>query len=100
MFNLQCRTAKPLKCRWNSSCEHGIEICNQRLSDIRGGIYCSTLIYDLNEILIENMGCMYDQETTKTCQNQSQCFMKFTNSERKFLHCCCDKDFCNINLNL
>jgi len=46
------------------------------------------------------MDCMYDQETTKTCFNQSQCLMKYTNDQKQFLHCCCDQHLCNLNFNL
>lgn len=43
------------------------------------------------------MDCMYDQETSKTCKNQTQCIMNYTNKDKQYLHCCCDKDLCNYN---
>lgn len=59
-----------------------------------------TFIQSLDDLIVQDMGCMYDQEESKICQNQSQCSMKFTNAENKFLHCCCDRDLCNSNINL
>lgn len=99
-LHLQCHTTKETKCRWNSTCQYEIEVCNEKSSTNLGGFYCVTLINSLNDVTIEQMGCMYDQETTKQCQNQSRCLMKFTSSEKKYLHCCCDKDLCNFNLDL
>ncbi len=46
------------------------------------------------------MDCMYDQETTKTCKNQSECSLTYTNDQKQFLHCCCDQHLCNLNFTL
>jgi hypothetical protein len=63
-------------------------------------MFCTTIMKTLNDTLIGTMDCMYDQEASKTCRNQSDCQMKYTRGEKDFSHCCCDKDFCNLNFTL
>ena len=100
-LSLECRTSFPPRCHFHSTCEYGVERCAKSSeTSVRGGVYCTTLVNSLEEMLIENMGCMYDQETSKSCLNQSECRMKYTNQQQTFLHCCCNQDFCNLNLNL
>ncbi len=102
VLSLECNTAWPANCVYNSTCSFKSKECDSNLStNIRGGIYCSTLIQIVNEeILIGNMDCMYDQETTKKCKNQSECIAKLTQPNGSFLHCCCDQNFCNLNFTL
>ncbi|UJR34390.1 hypothetical protein I4U23_021798 [Adineta vaga] len=94
---LKCMISSPSNCLYNSTCIYKEKECKgNSLTNIRGGIYCSTLIkMKSNEIYIGNMDCMYDQETTKSCKNQSQCIMKLTRKNDSYLHCCCDQPFCN-----
>ncbi len=99
-MSLQCRQAWPSNCIYNSTCQYNIIECKSE-SNIRGGRYCTTLIQKKDqEILIGTMDCTYDQETIKTCKNQTECLMKYTNSQKQFLHCCCDTNFCNFNFTL
>ena len=104
---LHCKTASPPDCLFNSTCQYGTKECNSSSSsssssstNVRGGNYCVTVIKSDKEIVIGNMDCMYDQETSKVCRNQSECRMKYTSKEKKYLHCCCDQDFCNLNFDL
>ncbi|CAF4737740.1 unnamed protein product, partial [Rotaria magnacalcarata] len=97
---LRCKTASPSNCLYSSACTYHTQECpsSEGSSNIRGGVYCLTIVNnDPNELIIGEMGCMYDQETSKTCKNQSQCIMNYTNKDKKFFHCCCDKDDCNQN---
>jgi hypothetical protein len=64
-------------------------------------MYCTTIIKkEADSILVGSMDCMFDQEISKTCKNQSECSMKSIKKDQQFLHCCCDKDFCNYNFTL
>jgi hypothetical protein len=104
-MSLRCKTSSPSNCEYNSTCNYSTKECDSsrfERTNIRGGIYCITLIQKSldNNIQIGNMDCMYDQETSKTCRNQSECIMKYTNKGKKFLHCCCDQHFCNLNFTL
>ncbi|CAF1217998.1 unnamed protein product [Rotaria magnacalcarata] len=97
---LRCKTAWPSNCLYSSTCKYDTKECplSEISSNIRGGVYCLTIVNnDPNELIIGKMDCMYDQETSKTCKNQSQCIMNYTNKDKKFFHCCCDKDDCNQN---
>ncbi|CAM4914168.1 unnamed protein product [Rotaria socialis] len=99
-LSLRCKTAWPSNCLHNSTCKYDTKECplSEISSNIRGGVYCLTIVNnDPNELIIGKMDCMYDQETSKTCKNQSQCIMNYTNKDKKFFHCCCDKDDCNQN---
>jgi len=102
VLSLRCKTASPANCIYNSTCIYNtIECSSSSLSStIRGGTYCTTIIKRSDEISVGKMDCMYDQETSKTCKNQTECYMKYTNDQKQFLHCCCDQDFCNLNFSL
>ncbi len=102
MLSLQCKTASPPNCIYNSTCVYNITQCSisSAPSTERGGTYCATVITKTDEIVVGKMDCMYDQETTKKCKNQTECNMKYTNQKKTFLHCCCDQDFCNLNFTL
>lgn len=101
---LECGKISRNECRWNGTCVYEREICNRSISNLFGGIYCSALIEisneNFDEIQIKSFGCMYDQEATKSCTNQSKCTFKYTNKQMKFLHCCCDQDSCNHRFDL
>lgn len=102
-MSLQCKTAWPPNCIYNSTCIYRDKICENlsKTSDNRGGIYCTTLIKkEGDSLIIGTMDCMYDQETTKTCKNQHQCSLKYTTGQSEFLHCCCDQHLCNLNFTL
>lgn len=100
VLSLRCRTSWPSNCIYNSTCNYNTTECSIS-SSIRGGTYCTTIIKKIDDkIQIGKMDCMYDQETTKKCKNQTECQMKFTNEQKLFLHCCCDQDFCNLNFTL
>ena len=97
-MSLHCTTSWPESCQYNVSCSCSKEECDpSKASNNRGGIYCATVIKDLDELIIGNMGCMYDQEITKSCKNQTQCQLQYTTKEQQYLHCCCNKDFGNEN---
>ncbi|CAF1047538.1 unnamed protein product [Adineta ricciae] len=91
--------SSPSNCIYNSTCLYKEKECKEDgSSNVRGGTFCSTLIkIQNNEILIGDMDCMFDQETTKPCKNQSRCQMKLTRKNDSYLHCCCDQSFCNRN---
>ncbi|CAF1162366.1 unnamed protein product [Adineta steineri] len=100
--SLLCKTASPANCIYNSTCVYETKECHKNsLSNIRGGVYCSTLIKIVNdEIYIGNMDCMYDQEINKRCKNQTHCLTKSTRKNDSYLHCCCDQQFCNLNFTI
>ncbi|CAF1391737.1 unnamed protein product [Rotaria sordida] len=99
--SLRCKTASPSNCHHNLTCTYGIKECHspEFSSNSRGGMYCTTILdtNNNNEIIVGKMDCMYDQETGKICKNQTQCIMTYTNKDKLFLHCCCNKDNCNYN---
>jgi len=100
VFSLQCKTSWPPNCLYNSTCNYKTKECEitSSTSNNRGGIYCTTIIKkEGDDLFIGTMDCMYDQETTKTCKNQSECSLKYTNDQKQFLHCCCDQHLCNLN---
>ncbi|CAF3078188.1 unnamed protein product [Rotaria sp. Silwood2] len=100
VWSLKCKTAWPSNCHYNSTCKYDIKECHssELSSNIRGGVYCTTIVNTEDDIKVGKMDCMYDQETSKTCKNQTKCIMKYTNKDKLFLHCCCDKDYCNQNI--
>ena len=67
--------SSPSNCIYNSTCLYKEKECKEdSSSNVRGGTFCSALIkIQNNEILIGDMDCMFDQETTKPCKNQSRC---------------------------
>ena len=100
-MSLECMSSSPSDCQYNSTCSFVKTTCDSsRVSNVRGGMYCSTLIKDLDKLIIGSMDCMYDQEVKKNCKNQSECILSYINKDQSYLHCCCHKDFCNFNFTL
>jgi len=102
LFSLQCWKSSQIDCVWNSTCRIETEECHRNEQKSRGGIFCSALIQiDSNEFIhLKHFGCMFDQEATKTCFNQSKCQFKYTNKDQQYLHCCCDQNQCNDKFDL
>ncbi|CAF1528501.1 unnamed protein product [Rotaria sp. Silwood1] len=100
VLSLKCKTAWPPNCHYNSTCKYDIKECqsSEMSSNIRGGVYCTTIVNNINDIIVGKMDCMYDQETSKTCKNQTKCLLNYTNKDKQYLHCCCDNDYCNYNI--
>ena len=102
VFSLECKKAWPANCLYNSTCQFSSRVCNHSSSTslLRGGTYCATVIEKGDQNKIAQMDCMYDQEISKSCKNQSTCIMIYTNTQQSYLHCCCDQQFCNLNFTM